>query len=715
VPDSLFSGSWYRVKDLVPRLRAHARIHRQRYRGETWYVLQDASNERFHRFTPAAHAVIGVLDGTRSIEEIWQIAADRLGDEAPTQDEMIQLFGQLHAADLLQSDVPPDVLELFERNQRYEHQQLRSRLVSPFAIRIHLLDPEKFLTAATPYLGPLFGWLGALLWLGVVIPAAVLAGVHWSELTEGVLDRLFTSGNLLAVWLIFPLLKLLHEFGHGFAAKHFGGQVHDMGIMFLVFAPVPYVDASSSWAFDSKVQRALVGAGGMLVELFVASLALYVWLGAEPGAVRAAAYNALLIGGVTTLLFNANPLLRFDGYYILSDLLEIPNLRARGSRFVAWLTERYLFGNGELQRPHTAPGESGWLVGFTVAAFAYRILIVVAILSWILDQFFFVGVVLGLVAGIGWVVVPLYKGLRFLFTSASIRRVRGRAIAVCAGGLALVAGVLVLVPVPLRTQVEGVVWVPQEALVRAGSEGFVAEVVAVPGARVERGDVLIQLQDPELETRRISLEARVRELEARVATLRAADIFEAQVSQDELDYARKSLARVEERSSDLVLRAGDTGTFVLVRPKDLPGRFVRQGELLAHVVDLDTIVVRAVIGQDDVRLVRRRLAGTEVRLAERLAEVHRAEVVRIVPAASEKLPSRVLGSGGGGEVPVDPRDPAGQRAIEKMFEVELELPATGALVNAGGRVYVRFDLGSEPLGVQWGRRLRQLFLSRFQV
>ncbi len=713
--ESLFSGSWYRVRDLVPRLRPHARIHRQRFRGETWYVLQDASNERFHRFPPSAHTVIGLFDGERSVQEIWEIATDRLADDAPTQDETIRLLGQLHAADLLQSNVPPDVLELFDRNQRHERQQLRGRLLSPFSIRVHLFDPERLLEAITPWLRPLLGKLGLLIWLGVVVPAAVLAGVHWSELTEGVLDRLFTPGNLLAVWLIFPLLKVFHELGHGLAAKHFGGQVHDMGIMFLVFAPVPYVDASSSWALDKKVQRALVGGAGMIVEVFLAALAFYVWLAAEPGAVRATAYNALLIGGATTLLFNANPLLRFDGYYILSDLIEVPNLRARGTRFLGWWTERHLFGNRDARRPHTAPGESAWLVGYTLAAFLYRMIIVVAILTWILDQFFVIGVLLGAFAAVGWIGMPLYKGFRFLFVSPSIRRVRGRAIGLSAGALLLIVGLLAWLPAPHRTQAEGVVWVPEESLVRVEGEGFVAEVVATPGARVEAGALLIRLEDDALETRRVALGARVDELSARMAAQRPVDIVQAQMTQEELGYAQESLARVEERVAALEIRAGRGGHFVVVRPDDLPGRFVRKGELLARVVDLDTIRVRAVIGQDDVHLVGRRLVETQVRMAERLSEVHIAELVRVVPAASSALPSSVLGSGGGGEVPVDPRDPDGARAVEKMFEVELALPATSEVVNAGGRVYVRFDLGTEPLAVQWGRRLRQIFLSRFQV
>ena len=197
MPESLFSDSWYRVSALVPSLRAHAEIGRQSYRGEIWYVLRDAAGQRFHRFTPAAHVVIGLMDGRRSVEEIWQLATNELADEAPTQDELIQLLGQLHMADVLRCNVTPDAAEVFERGHKQESQKRRSRWLSPFAIQIPLLDPDRFLTRTAPYLRPLFGWLGALLWLAVVVPALVLVGVHWSDLTHNFLDRLLSPQNLL--------------------------------------------------------------------------------------------------------------------------------------------------------------------------------------------------------------------------------------------------------------------------------------------------------------------------------------------------------------------------------------------------------------------------------------------------------------------------------------------------------------------------------------
>ncbi|HWU39827.1 MAG TPA: hypothetical protein VN203_19430, partial [Candidatus Acidoferrum sp.] len=339
-----FSTSWYRVAGLKPRLRSHAQIHRHEYRGHTWYILQDRSTDRFHRFSPTTYLVIGLMDGRRTVQEIWETACARLGDDAPTQDEVIQLLSQLHQTDVLLCDVPPDAGELLQRYERHTRRQWQSRAFSLFAWRFPLFDPDRLLQLFLPVIRPLIGWAGAVLWLVVVGPALVLGAVHWSDLTNNVLDRLLAPQNMLPLWLLYPVMKVMHEFGHAFVVKAYGGEVHDMGVMILVLTPIPYVDASAASAFREKWQRIQVGAAGILVELFLAALALLLWLTVEPGTVRTLAYNAIILAGISTVLFNGNPLLRYDGYYVLADLLEIPNLRSRATTYLGYLGERYLFG-----------------------------------------------------------------------------------------------------------------------------------------------------------------------------------------------------------------------------------------------------------------------------------------------------------------------------------------------------------------------------------
>lgn len=713
--EALFSPSWYRVATLAPRLRSHAQLHRHQYRGQTWYVLQDRSNERFHRFSSAAYAFIGLMDGQRTVQVIWELASTKLGDDAPTQPEVVQLLSQLHAADVLQCDIAPDIAELLHRHEHTRQKKWQRRLMSIFAWQFPLFDPERLLQTFVSLARPFFGWGGALLWLCVVIPAVLIGAANWSDLTANIIDRMTTPQNLLLLWLLFPIIKALHEFGHAFAVKVFGGEVHEMGMMLLVFSPVPYVDASASSAFPSKWQRAIVGAAGMIVELLIASVAMFVWVSVEPGTVRMLAYNTIMIAGISTVLFNANPLLRFDGYYILADLIEIPNLGQRANKYLGYLGERYLFGREDAQVPHATPGERAWFVGYSITSFVYRIFVVFLILMFLTDQFFVLGMFFAMLTAFTWFVLPLGKGLSYLFTSPRIRRVRGRALAVSAGAIAIVLVALCFTPVPFRTRAEGVVWIPDEAIVRAGADGFVERVVGISGSRVSRGDVIVVCHDSVLTTQRAVLEAQLREIEARIREQIPESIVKAKMLEEEKRYIEEKLARTREQVEDLVITAKVDGVLVLPRAEDLPGRFVHRGDVLAHVVDLNTLTVRTVVDQTDIDVIRYSTKAVQVRLAERLASPIDAGVTRLVPAASEELPSPALGSEGGGQVPMDPKDLKGQKAMRKVFQVDLQLPLDLGIVNVGGRVYVRFDHGWEPLMAQWYRQGRQLFLSRFNV
>lgn len=709
----LLSNSWYRVSALKPRLRSHARLHRHRYRGEVWYVLQDPASGRTHRFSPAARLVIAAMDGKRSVEDLWELANERLGEDAPTQDEIITLLGQLHAADLLQSDVTPDVAELFERGEREDKARRRRSYANPMAVRIPLWDPDDFLSRIDTLIRPLWSRWGALLWCAVVLPALILIPSHWPELTNNFSDRVLAVDNLMLLWLVFPVIKALHELGHATATRAGGGEVHDMGIILLVLMPVPYVEASAATAFKSKYERALVGGAGMIVEVFIAAIAFYVWLLIEPGTVRALLFNVMVIASVSTLVFNGNPLLRYDAYYILADLTEIPNLAQRSLRYCGFLVERYLLGVQEAEEPSASRGEKAWFVFYGVASSIYRVLVTVAIALFIAGKFFVIGVLLAVWALFAMAVVPIARGIRHLTSSPSMRKRRRRSAWILSGAAALLL-VLVAVPMPFRSQAEGVIWLSEQSMVRAGGNGFVDGFLVEPGSRVEHGDPLVKCYDPQLDAQIRLAQAKVDELEAEYAEQFVADRAKASIVRDRLETEKAALRRAEERAAALIVRAGSDGIFTVPEAADMPGRYYKKGELLGYVVDKSPPLARVVVPQEDVDLVRLATRDVEVRLVYRPDAVAEGKLVRYVPAGDEYLPSRALATEGGGLIATDPRDAKGTKALERMFQVDVELK--GLSVNHfGERVYVRFDHKMEPLAVQWYRGVRRLFLSRFDV
>jgi putative peptide zinc metalloprotease protein len=715
VAGSFLSASWYRVADLRPQLRSHAHVHRQRFRGKSWYVLRDSASGKLHRFSPGTYQVLQLMDGRRSIDVIWQEVAAATGVDAPTQDEVIELLSKLHAGDLLQTDLPPDVAELTERGAKQKRQKRLQSFINPMSIRIPLWDPDPFLNRTWPAVAWLFGPVGIILWLLALVPALVIGAMHWNELTGSLSDRVLTADNLVMLLVVYPAIKLLHEMGHAYAVKSGDGEVHEMGVMLLVLAPIPYVDATASGAFRSKWRRAFVGAAGMMVELFLASLAVVVWVLVEPGLVRSAAYNVIFVAGMSTLVFNGNPLLRYDAYYILADLVEIPNLAQRANQYWQWLAKRHLFGARELERPQGTPGERRWFLFYGPASFLYRSFVMIAISLFIAGEFFFIGVVLAIWGAITMFVLPVAKGLKYVLSNGEIQRQRQRAMLVTFGGLALFLLFAFVVPMPLRTHAEGVVWVPENAEVRARGNGFVERLMVSPDALVKEGDVLLVTRDPALDADAVQRSERVRQLEVQYASQMFEERLQAAVVAEDLARERVGLARTEERLGDLLLTAGVSGRFRLPRADDLPDRYVKKGELLGYVLAAPPRVVRAVVSQDDIALVRNHLAGVEVKIADRLAETWTARLIREVPGGQDQLPSKALSLEGGGIHGTDPRDPDGLRSLERLFQFDLELPEGVGELQLGTRVHVRFRHEPEPLASQWGRRLRQLFLSRFHV
>ncbi len=710
----LLSQSWYRVAPLKPRLRSHVQIHRHSYRGQDWFILQDHFTGRHHRFSLEAYQVIGLMDGRRTLGEIWETACIRLGEDMPTQDEVIGLLSQLHRADLLQAGVLPDFEDLHKRHGQVRQNRFLKNLRSPLSLTFPLFDPERLLNRSMPLVRPLLSWFGLLLWLLVVGSALILAGLHWTDLSRNVSDQVFGVQNLMLIGLIYPLVKVLHEFGHAYMVKRWGGEVHEMGVMLLVLIPIPYVDASASLSFRDKRQRMLVGAAGILVELFLAGLAMLVWVNVEPGIVRAVAFNLMLVAGVSTLLFNGNPLLRFDAYYVLADYLEIPNLGTRGSKYIGYLAKKYLLGLPMVESPANTPGEARWLGAYALAALIYRVVLSINIILFVAGRFFVIGILLAGWSAFSMVILPLVKTCTFLCKDAPMQGRRPRLIAAVLLPLLTVLAAVFLLPFPLYTSAEGVVWAPEDSRVYAAVDGFVSEVAVDSGSLVQAGTVLLRCDDPELMARVTILAAQRDEFQARYQLSRLTDLTEAEILRDEIARVEAELHRARERAADLQVRSSSAGTFLLPHQTDLPGRFVRRGTPLGYVLDPSRTRIRVLVPQDDIDRVRAGTRRVSVRLAERIDRELPAKIVRQVPAATRELPSLALSLDGGGLFALDPSQKETTMVFERLFQFDLQLEEP-LLDKVEERVYVRFEHSPEPLGYRWWHGLRRLLMRHFEV
>ncbi len=396
VNQPFLSPSWYRLADLRPRLRADVEVSRQRYRGRTWYALYDPVAGSTHRVSLAAYLFIGRLDGRRTVQEIFdQISAE---PDAPAfgQGDIVKLLTQLHANELLLSDAAPDVTLLEDARLRRKRSAVFSQLRNPLSIKLPLLNPTRWLNLTSGLFTPCFSRLGFFVWLAIVIAGIVAAVSHSVELSQDVLDRAFSFANLPLLAVAYIVVKSVHELGHAYAVKAFGGEVREIGVMALVFFFVPYVDASASNAFRSKWRRATVAATGVAVELMLAALAALAWTRVEPGLARAFLYDVMLIGGVSTLVFNGNPLMRFDGYYVLCDLTETPNLGQRATAFWGRLAERRLLGLPQPEPQDLTAGERWLFLLYAPLSWLYRTFVLLGLGLLLMSQFFVFGVLLAI-------------------------------------------------------------------------------------------------------------------------------------------------------------------------------------------------------------------------------------------------------------------------------------------------------------------------------
>lgn len=711
-----FSESWYRIADQHAALRPHLHIRRQFYRGERWYVIHDPINNQFFRLRAAAYDFISRLHLRRTIEQAWQDCLAANPETAPGQEDALRLLAQLYAANLLYSDLPADSAKLFERYRQRREREIKSRLLNIMFARIPLLDPDSFLKAAMPLIKLLISPVGAVLWLLVIgagIKVAVDNAAALQEQSQGVLS----PDNWFLLYLGFVLVKTVHEFGHAVMCRRFGGEVHTMGIMFMVFTPMPYVDATSSWSFRSRWQRVLVGAGGMIPELFLAACMMFVWANTGAGTLHSLAYNMMFVASVSTLLFNANPLMRFDGYYILSDLIDIPNLYFRANQQLIYLIERFAFGCEKAKSPAHSRREAWWLGVYGVAGHIYRVFVFAVILFFLSSRYLLLGVIMAAVCLIAWLVMPVVKLVQYLATSPRLERNRPRAVAVCVSATAVIVVLLELVPFPNHFRAPGVLQAVEHTIVVNHSPGFIQSLLVPPGSRVQRGQPLLQLRDPELEFELAAGRAQLAESEAqelRALQQQTADLLPIRSRHEVI---LKHLRRLEEQQAALTVRAPHDGQWVAPEVDRLGGAWFPRGTALGQVINAGSFYFSAIVSEKDAsRLFTREIRHAEIRLRGQAGTTLPVTEQKIIPAEHQVLPSPALGWHGGGEVPVALNDPSGVRAAEPFFELRATVaPDAGATILHGRSGKIRFQLPPEPLLHQWVRTLRQLLQKQYGI
>jgi putative peptide zinc metalloprotease protein len=711
-----FSESWHRIAQARIGLLPSVQVQKQRFGGADWYVLQDRFTQRFFRLTPDAWRFISRLSPRRTVDEVWRDALEQYPGQAPSQHEVIQLLGQLHQSNLLYFRSQPDSVEIFERYKKFRQRELYGKLLGFLYLRIPLWNPNDWLNSIRPLVRAFVSWPFGLLWL-----VAVFFGVKAAlENTQAIADQsqgLLAIENLFWLYACMAAMKIVHELAHAFVCKRYGGDVHVFGVMLLVLAPLPYVDATASWAFRSRYQRALVGAVGVLTELFLASIAAVVWANTGPGLVHNLAFNVMVIGSVSALLFNGNPLLRFDAYYVLCDLVDIPNLYQRATLQWLYFADRYLLGTRDARPASTDRREWWWLTVYGAASFVYRMLVILLVLEYVADQWFLLGVVFAITTLVMVVLMPLGKLFAHL-AGPAVARNRTRAIVVSV--MALIFPVLLLGMLPWRDAIRapGIVESVDSSSVIAGAAGWLDALPVRNGERVVAGQVLARLRNPELEAEARMVRHQI--VEAELLRNQAIAAVPADIAPLErrLAVLRERSAELALRLSQLVVTARHDGTFVAPKLADRLGSWMQRGETLGELIDLDRLRFVAVVTQQQAdELFAARINSVAIRLSGQVDREMVSQQFNVLPHQKQRLASAALGWLGGGAIPVRQDDQKGETATEPFFEIRVRLepdPNRTVLLH-GLSGQMRIVLPPSPLLTQWRKWLMQQLQKRYQL
>ncbi|CAN5821989.1 hemolysin D [soil metagenome] len=715
-----FSPFWHRVATTRPRLRPHVQVTRQHYRRGRWHIAHDPASNHFYRLNPVAHDFVALLDGGRSVDEAWQLSLTRHGDAAPTQNEIIELLSQLYSSNLLAIDASPETRQLLQRGKERAAARAKQQLIGLMSLRIKIFNPDAVLSWLEPIFRPVLSRAGLIGFAVLFIWALASVLPHARRVAQG-FDDVTNPANWGWIFVTFVILKAWHELGHGLICKRFGGQVPEFGILLLVLFPSPYVDASSAWAFDNKWKRVLVGCGGMLFELTAASVAALIYVGAADGTLLKQVCSYVMISSsISTVFFNANPLMRFDGYFIFSDLVEVPNLMNRSMSMLKFLFQRHIYRIETARPPTSSASEAVILLLFGIASLIYRVLLFVAITFLILQSYAVIGVLLAAWSVAVWFALPIGGFAQWLSTSGQLADRRGRALLtslIMGVAAALLVGVA---PIPDWRRATGVIEPVHRAGVYVTSEGFVAACHKRPGERVSAGEPILTLNSPDLAAQIRVAEANLRVQETTAVEARAKnDPSSADIAVGQARVWRESLTELRKRTGDLVVRAPIEGVVVGTDPARLLGAFVAVSAPVCEVVGTDAKRIVAVLDQEQASWMFE-LPPADVHIALRPASAPGVTIEATgavaLPAGQTELPHAALGIIGGGQATVRRDDPSGRALDHQKFVVRIEAaPQDLASFASGQRVHIRATLPSKPLLQQVVDRLGKALQGRVSL
>lgn len=710
-------------------MRPDLEVRPQTYQGRGCWIIKDPLALRYFRFEEEEYTLLSRLDGVCSLDDLRNAFEQRFTPQKMEMAEIQRLLSMLHRCSLIVADHPGQGRELHARAAERRRQERTASLLSILSMRFRGVDPDRLLGWLDQRVGWMFdGWalmLGLLYGLAAVLLIFTQFDAFRAKLPT--LGDFFGPGSWLTLAAVLAATKIAHEFGHGIACKHYGGECHEMGVMLLVFTPCLYCNVTDSWMLPSKWRRAMVGAAGMYVELLIAGTAAWLWWFSHPGPFHVLCLRVMFVCSISTIAFNANPLLRYDGYYILADLIEIPNLRQKANAlFHRWFAGSFL-GMPLEADPFLPQRGKLFFMAYAVTSAIYRAVVTVSI-TWFLMHVLApmeMQVIGQLLAGstvAAMVAVPLWRAIRFLRVPGRMQQMKWQQATVKFGFVMAAIGAMLAVPWPYYVTCECLVQYRDADVVYVDAAGSVRELHVKAGEQVRAGDRLMTLTNLEMRMMLERLQGEYRLRATRLVSHQQRALAGDEGAARELDGIRASLTalqqqidRAAEDLERLEIRAPRDGIVMPVNyrtpvhretgkldvwsgtPLDAKNRgaFLTSGVTVCRVGAPDQLKLLLAIDQTELPFVQ---LGNEVRIAIKGLPDRRFEgrIDQLANDAMQVLPT-ALSSKAEGELATHTDAEGNERPVSATYQARVDLDDPQGRVLAGMTGSASIRAGSQSL------------------
>ena len=737
--DSLVSSS---ARVLQVRMRPDLSALQQRYQGQVYWVVKEPVGLHYFRFQEEEYAILQMLDGQTSLDEIKIEFERRFPPQKITVEELGHFVGTLHRNGLVISNVAGQGEQLRKRRSEKRWRELLGQFSNILALRFKGIDPERLLNWLYPKVAWIYSGPARAVCAILVLSALALVIVQFDSFHKKLptFHQFFEAKNWIYLGITLTVTKIIHEFGHGLTCKHFGGECHEMGVMFLVLTPCLYCNVSDSWMLPNKWHRAWIGAAGMYIEVVIASICTFLWWFSADGLFHQLCLSTMFVCSVTTIMFNANPLLRYDGYYILSDLIEIPNLRQKSSTILNNKMAYYCLGIEEPDDPFLPQRNQAFFALYTVASVIYRMMVLFGII-WFLYRVFepyglkIVSQTLAFVSIVSLITMPIYKLIKYFSVPGKVDKMNRKNIHATLAVLTALILFIVFCPLPYRVICTLEIKPRDADPVYAVVPGILDKVYVKPGDQVTAGDKLGQLSNVDLELSISDVESKIAQQEAKLEVVGRAlgEGNRSEMAARELPEIEKALEGLREQLQEkkldqqrLTLVAHVGGT-VLPAPEvpqkadknrnELPhwsgssldpknlGAYLT-GVLFCQIGDPRRWEALIYIDQDDIEFIRED-QSVAIKLDEFPNRTYSTSILEIGPEVD--VTPRQLSSKTGGEF-MSKTDESGQdRPLNKSYRARAPIDDPDARMVQGLRGTAKVYCDWQSLGTRLWRYATRTF------